>query len=79
VPAIGFANCDGVRDLLIDNLNGWLEIDKGEKTEILELLRRSYNGVVNGELSHPNIIGSVKKYDKKTVSDLWKSLLLKSI
>jgi len=79
IPAIGFANCDGVRDLLIDNLNGWLEIDKGEKTEILELLRRSYNGVVNGELSHPNIIGSVEKYEKETVSDLWKSLLLNSV
>jgi glycosyltransferase involved in cell wall biosynthesis len=79
IPAIGFANCDGVRNLLIDNVNGWIEIDKGEKSEILELLIRSYNGVVNGDLSRLNIVGSVQKYEKKAVTSLWNSLLLKSI
>jgi len=76
VPAIGYADCDGVSSLIIDNFNGWLgQHSDGEKS-LAELLERAYIGIVNQQIKIENVISSVSKYDRNDIAMMWESIVL---
>jgi glycosyltransferase involved in cell wall biosynthesis len=72
IPAIGFKNCDGVSDLIINNFNGWLLTDNsnylGMGSKLLELDNISdedYNKIkINCKVS-------VTKYEHQIVFQKW--------
>jgi glycosyltransferase involved in cell wall biosynthesis len=76
VPAIGYADCDGVSSLIIDNFNGWLGDHSKEERSLSILLERAYIGTVNQEIKKENIISSVSKYNRQEISKIWESIVL---
>jgi GalNAc-alpha-(1->4)-GalNAc-alpha-(1->3)-diNAcBac-PP-undecaprenol alpha-1,4-N-acetyl-D-galactosaminyltransferase len=48
MPAIGFKNCDGVSDLIIDEWNGWLEEDDASTLPLVRLLDRAAKALSGG-------------------------------
>jgi len=75
VPAIGFRNCDGVSDLIIDSVNGWTELDTNREIEILKLLERSYLESIGEKMSPIKIRRTMDLYDPKRIEEKWISLL----
>ena len=75
IPVVGFSNCDGVSDLVQDGVNGWLEHDSGELSEVVKLLRRAQDGINNKKIDKRIIRQSVQKYSDDIVFDKWLKLI----
>jgi len=75
IPGLGFSNCDGVSDLLQDNVNGWLEFDDGNINSLVQLLDRAANDLSTNHLMVSNCKNSVSKYSQNEVSNLWNELI----
>lgn len=74
IPAIGFSNCDGVSDLIQDNVNGWLEKDSGNQVELVRLLDRSYHDIRRRKLVKEQIRLSMNRYDNQQIAGVWREL-----
>ena len=75
IPGIGFSNCDGVSDLLEDNVNGWLEFDDGSSKSLVRLLNRAANDLSSNNLMAFNCKNSVSKYSQNEISNMWNDLI----
>ncbi len=71
IPVIGFANCDGVSDLVQDGVNGWLEHDSGGLNEVVTLLKRARDGILDNRINKKMIRESVEMYSETMVKDRW--------
>ncbi|KPH12275.1 glycosyltransferase [Chryseobacterium sp. ERMR1:04] len=72
LPSIGFKTCSGVNELIKHNENGFLATTELEMMSNLEALMQDNTlRQTLGESAHL----SMKKYDKKSVSQLWKTLI----
>ena len=75
IPGIGFSNCDGVSDLLEDNVNGWLEFDDGNNHSLVKLLNRAAFDLSRNHLMAFNCKNSVSKYSQNEISNMWNDLI----
>ena len=75
IPGIGFSNCDGVSDLLEDNVNGWLEFDDGNNDSLVQLLNRAAYDLSRNHLMALNCKNSVSKYSQIEISNMWNDLI----
>jgi glycosyltransferase involved in cell wall biosynthesis len=75
IPGIGFSNCDGVSDLLEDNVNGWVEFDDGNNHSLVKLLNRAAFDLSRNHLMALNCKNSVSKYSQDEISNMWNDLI----
>lgn len=77
LPVIGFSECAGVNQLVVNGENGLLADGNGRveslSVELLSLMRSDSSRVEMGKAAFE----SVKKYQPKTIFDTWESLFLK--
>lgn len=75
VPGLGFSNCDGVRDLLVDGMNGWLADYEIDGKTFVSLLNRSYEDIMSRRISREDCRESVEVFVPQNVYSLWKELI----
>jgi glycosyltransferase involved in cell wall biosynthesis len=75
VPALGFSNCDGVSDLIQNDVNGWTLKGDGSIGPLVQLLESSYKSFLKREISAKRCRESVLSYQKEDVSKQWDDLL----
>ena len=71
VPALGFSDCDGVSNLIKDNLNGWLEPSDSSNEALQKLLNRSYDDVKNNRFSSEQVSQSMIRFNDEDISNNW--------
>jgi len=77
IPAIGFKNCDGVSDLILDEENGWLEEDDSTIESLVKLLDRAAMSISSGANLEFNCKASVENYSEERVGEMWNHLITK--
>ena len=75
IPAIGFSNCDGVSDLLENNVNGWLIKDDGTPFPLANLLKMCAASKKNGDDLTKNCKHSMSGYSPSFVIKKWNDLI----
>ena len=75
IPSIGFRNCDGVNELIIDGLNGFLIEDEGDEICIASGLAKIESAVKSKKINRTDVIHSMSKYSPKLIYDKWENLL----
>jgi GalNAc-alpha-(1->4)-GalNAc-alpha-(1->3)-diNAcBac-PP-undecaprenol alpha-1,4-N-acetyl-D-galactosaminyltransferase len=75
MPALGFSNCDGVVDLIVDGENGWLEFDNQTLDPLVRLLNRAATSINKGEDMTLACKESIACYTESKICDLWNSLV----
>lgn len=75
VPALGFRNCDGVTDLLVDRVNGWTCDNDGTIEPLKELLERSYVDLKAKIIFSKNCQKSVELFKKDLIAKNWEDLI----
>ena len=76
VPALGFRNCDGVTDLLVDGVNGWTCDNDGTIEPLKELLERSYVDLKANTIFSKNCQKSVELFKKDLIAKNWEDLII---
>jgi len=79
IPAIGFKNCDGVSDLIIDEWNGWLEEDDSSTSPLVTLLDRAAKALSEGNDLESNCKASVKNFSEERVGKMWNELVIDTV
>jgi len=74
IPVVGFEACDGVSDLVIDGLNGWLAQGRTGEESLTEALERSYDDLKNSRVNFEEIRDSVAKFSPSMALSLWEDL-----
>jgi len=74
VPGLGFSNCDGVADLIQNEVNGWTLDGDGSTGPIIDLLEISYSSLKNNEISALDCKLSVQAYGKDHVTKQWEEI-----
>ena len=75
VPVCGFHDCDGVRDLVTDGVNGWLATDPRSTASFLGLLRRTADNLADDRVSPDLCRASIAPYSNVRVRSRWHALL----
>jgi GalNAc-alpha-(1->4)-GalNAc-alpha-(1->3)-diNAcBac-PP-undecaprenol alpha-1,4-N-acetyl-D-galactosaminyltransferase len=75
IPGIGFQQCDGVNELLIDELNGVLVYDDETDACIAKGLLRCESLITNGKITTQNCKSSVANYSEAIVQKQWDSFI----
>ncbi len=75
IPGLGFSNCDGVSDLLTEQVNGWISTDDGSIECLSNLLERSFLGFKSGKLDPRITVSSVTQYSDERVKETWLKVL----
>ena len=75
IPGIGFRECDGVNELIIDGVNGVLVDDNGSDESIAIGLRRSETLILRGDLTSKKCRSSVAQYSGSIVRDKWETFI----
>jgi glycosyltransferase involved in cell wall biosynthesis len=75
VPALGFRNCDGVADLIVDSVNGWTSYSDGTIEPLKKLLERSYIDLKAKTISSKNCQKSVEIFKKDIIAKKWEELI----
>jgi glycosyltransferase involved in cell wall biosynthesis len=75
IPAIGFSNCDGVGNLIEDNVNGWTEKDDDSIGVIITLLERSFSAIKSGTMDSTRVRKSMEPYNSQEISIKWDNLM----
>jgi len=76
IPVAGFNDCEGIRDLIDNNFNGWLIERRDSEESILELLKYSYSCRQEIEKYSLNAKNSVIKYQRNDIYENWSNLSL---
>ena len=76
VPGLGFSNCDGVRHLIVDGENGWLDEYVEDGSSLVSLLERSYLDLKSGKSMSKDCRESVKDFIPEKVYSKWQDLIL---
>ena len=76
VPALGFRNCDGVTDLVVDSVNGWTCDNDGTIEPLIKLLERSYVDLKANTISSKNCQKSVEVFNKDLIAKNWEELII---
>lgn len=76
VPVAGFADCEGVRDLVNDGVNGWL-VSRGTNSEksIIKLLEKVILDMNKFEDFRSESRRSVEKYQTESIYKIWSGLI----
>ena len=77
IPSVGFANCSGVCDLIINESNGLLAEGLGNADSLKGSLRKLMQDKDLRIKMSKNAHSSVRKYNPKEVFDNWEQYLLK--
>ncbi len=75
VPSVGFSDCDGVSDLILDKVNGWKIPLTNDSLSGTMLLSRAYHGFKNGEISAYACRNSVSQYRSDEIYKKWQDVL----
>lgn len=75
IPGIGFRQCDGVNELLIDELNGVLVDDDGTDESIANGLLRCESLIIGGKINSDACRQSVAEYSEASVEKEWESFI----
>ena len=75
VPALGFRNCDGVTDLIVDTVNGWTSNNDGTIEPLVKLLERSYVDLKANTISSKNCQKSVEIFRNDLIAKNWEELI----
>ena len=73
IPVLGNSHCEGVRDLVIDGINGWLIDSNLSPGNVAEGLNRAQRDLLTSNFSN-NCIESVSAYTEDFVINQWKIL-----
>jgi glycosyltransferase involved in cell wall biosynthesis len=77
IPAIGFENCDGVSDMIVNNFNGWLLTDDGNYSRIGgELLKLDDINQKDFDKIIINCKASIAKYSDQVIFQKWIDLFV---
>jgi len=72
IPAVGFENCDGVSDLIVNNFNGWLLTDDGDYLRMgSKLLKLDNINEKDFDKIIINCKASVAKYSDQVIFQKW--------
>ena len=75
IPGIGFRECDGVNELIIDGVNGVLVDDKGSDESIAIGLLRCETLILGGDLTSNACRSSIAQYSESIVLEKWEALI----
>jgi glycosyltransferase involved in cell wall biosynthesis len=75
IPGVGFKECDGVNELLLDEFNGVLVEDRGDDLCIAFGLAKAEELIKSNLLTSVNCISSVSAYSEDLVAVKWQELL----
>lgn len=75
LPAIGFAECGGVRDLIIDGYNGILAEGARDKETLKMSLSKLMRDARLREVYGENAVESVKRYKEDFIFDQWENFI----
>ncbi len=75
IPGVGFEDCDGVSDLIIDGYNGWL-VPRPRSTFAFALKLNEIREVASLKVIKENAIESVEKYSSGETYQKWMNLIM---
>jgi GalNAc-alpha-(1->4)-GalNAc-alpha-(1->3)-diNAcBac-PP-undecaprenol alpha-1,4-N-acetyl-D-galactosaminyltransferase len=75
LPVGGFEDCEGVRDLVIDGVNGWITNRKEPVKSQVELLQKIYQARLEINSFSEAAVRSVAKYQGEEPNEKWNHLV----
>ncbi len=77
LPAVGYQDCGGVRDLIEHGKNGWLAEGNGYLEPLVSSLKEAMAGHEKRKAMGKEAIESVEKYQPEKIYDRWEAFLKK--